>query len=308
MIPYYFYDAKGHFAGLKWFDEQGEPHAYYALTNSMGDVLGLYTNTGELVASYEYDTWGQVISVKDGKGVDIDDTTHIGIINPIRYRGYYYDSETELYYLQARYYNPEVGRFLNADGYFSTGAGTLSKNMFTYCFNNPIMFIDPDGAWTISVMVTGNANFGVGVGYSIGGAFDGNGNFDTQQSYCLLGKNDSFSIGGIDAGIGISIQITRAETVYDLYGLGTNVGFAVGESGYFGIDAVALDSIYNSMNSENEDFDGVQFTVGVGIGVDTHVNQSYTEHSNAFKTRKPSGNAIDRIRETLSNFVYELLT
>ena len=66
-------------------------------------------------------------------------------LNPFRYRGYYYDVETGLYYLQSRYYNPEWGRFLNADGYVSTGAGMLGYNMFVYANNNPIMFSDPTG-------------------------------------------------------------------------------------------------------------------------------------------------------------------
>ena len=295
---YYFYDANGHFAGLKWFDEQGEPHAYYALTNSMGDVLGLYTNTGELVASYEYDTWGQVISVKDGTGIDIDDTTHVGNINPIRYRGYYYDTETKLYYLQSRYYNPEVGRFLNADIVISDiGEKILGNNMFSYCFNNPIFYIDSNGAWTVSIMVTGNATIGVGVLGAVGVAFDSMGTFEYQYSVACPNINDSFSIGGIDAGIGISVQITRAKSVENLHGLGTAVGFSAGTGGYVGIDAISLESISASMSNDNQQFDGVQFTVGYGVGVDAHVNQTYT---NSFKS--PWETMID----TMQKFVDEL--
>jgi RHS repeat-associated protein len=65
---------------------------------------------------YSYDTWGKLLSIKDGNGYDItNDKYSIGYLNPIRYRGYYYDSETGLYYLQSRYYDPELGRFINAD-------------------------------------------------------------------------------------------------------------------------------------------------------------------------------------------------
>lgn len=67
------------------------------------------------------------------------------MVNPIRYRSYYYDTDTEFYYLHSRYYNPEVGRFLNADGYITTGQGVLSYNMFAYCGNNPVMYSDPSG-------------------------------------------------------------------------------------------------------------------------------------------------------------------
>ena len=67
------------------------------------------------------------------------------IYNPFRYRGYYYDTETQLYYLQSRYYNPAWGRFLNADGLISTGQGLIGYNMYTYCGNNPVMGYDPSG-------------------------------------------------------------------------------------------------------------------------------------------------------------------
>jgi len=66
----------------------------------------------------------------------------LGEKNPYRYRGYRYDTETGCYYLQSRYYNPEWGRFLNADGVVSTGQGMLSHNMFAYCANNPVIFKD----------------------------------------------------------------------------------------------------------------------------------------------------------------------
>ena len=70
----------------------------------------------------------------------------IGEINPFRYRGYYYDSETGLYYLNSRYYDPVIGRFVNADGLVVAGDGMLSSNMYLYCQNNPICCVDPTGA------------------------------------------------------------------------------------------------------------------------------------------------------------------
>ena len=65
---------------------------------------------------------------------------------PLRYRGYYYDAETALYYLQSRYYDPTACRFLNADGYASTGQGIVGTNMFAYCNNDPILFVDFSGS------------------------------------------------------------------------------------------------------------------------------------------------------------------
>ena len=113
--------------------------------------MAILNSSGDYVAKYTYDAWGNILSVTDNSGAAITSATHIGNMNPIRYRGYYYDSETKFYYLQSRYYDPETGRFLNADGLVQTGQGVLDKNMFAYSKNNPVMLIDPTGAapWAI---------------------------------------------------------------------------------------------------------------------------------------------------------------
>ena len=109
---------------------------YYYVLNAQGDVVRIVNSSRSVVASYTYDPWGKIIS-SSGTLADI---------NPLRYRGYYYDSETGFYYLQSRYYDPEIGRFINADSYASTDAtGLLSTNMFAYCENNPVMRVDPTG-------------------------------------------------------------------------------------------------------------------------------------------------------------------
>ena len=126
----------------------------------MGDVLGLYTNTGVKVVEYSYDTWGVPTIVYDNSDFSL------GTINPIRYRGYYYDSETKLYYLQSRYYNPEVGRFLNTDtiDVIAVSPTELTdKNLFSYCDNNPIIRADTGGeVWHIVAggLIGGVSSFG----------------------------------------------------------------------------------------------------------------------------------------------------
>lgn len=126
----FFYDANGTPYALKY-----NGTVYYYITNLQGDVIQIVDASGNAVATYEYDPYGKVISA----------TGTLAETNPIRYRGYYYDTETGLYYLQSRYYDPTVGRFISADSIVSTGQGVLGNNMFAYCLNNPIHRIDPSG-------------------------------------------------------------------------------------------------------------------------------------------------------------------
>ena len=87
---------------------------------------------------------------------------HIANVNPIRYRGYYYDTESGLYYLKSRYYDPATCRFINADGYISTGQGLLSTNMFAYCENNPVNKFDPTGNFALTATLGGIALWKIG--------------------------------------------------------------------------------------------------------------------------------------------------
>ena len=118
---------------------------YYYIFNAQGDVIGIYNSAGEKVVEYSYDSWGKLLSVT-GSLVD-----SIGVINPIRYRGYYYDAETGFYYLQSRYYDPEICRFLNIDSVLGGNNSLLSFNLFTYCGNNPINRIDFTGQSFIAI-------------------------------------------------------------------------------------------------------------------------------------------------------------
>ena len=113
--------------------------AYFYTVNLQGDVIAIVDAAGNAVVSYAYDAWGNILSVTG----TMADT--LGESNPLRYRGYVYDNETELYYLQSRYYDPKIGRFINADPFSSTGQGILGNNMFTYCLNNPVIFTDRSG-------------------------------------------------------------------------------------------------------------------------------------------------------------------
>ena len=137
---WYFYDADGNPSGIRYKDHNGTVNDYYFVCNWRGDVIQIYNASGVLVATYDYDAWGKVSENSTDK-----DTQNIAEINPIRYRGYYYDSETGLYYLKNRYYDPAVKRFLNVDGLVSTSIEDAAKNMFAYCLNNPVIYADPEG-------------------------------------------------------------------------------------------------------------------------------------------------------------------
>ena len=129
------------------YDNTGKPYAvkydnqiFYYVLNLQGDVIAIITHWGESYGSYTYDAWGNVISQSGS----------IASLNPIRYRGYYYDTETGLYYLGSRYYDPQVKRFVNADGAaFATvnpySNGLTDKNYFAYCNNSPVMQKDDGG-------------------------------------------------------------------------------------------------------------------------------------------------------------------
>ena len=148
------------------YDQNGRPYAlnytngtttslYYYVLNLQGDVIQLVGTDGNIAASYRYDPWGRVISA----------TGSMANINPLRYRGYYYDTETGFYYLQSRYYDPTVCRFINADFAEYSAVSTLDDtNLFAYCSNNPVSRDDSDGEfWNIVVGAIGGALISGGV-------------------------------------------------------------------------------------------------------------------------------------------------
>ena len=144
----FFYDQQGNRVGMA----DSSNHFYYYIYNLQGDVIALAdASTGKLAATYTYDAWGKC-TVTNATGFTI------GTDNPFRYRGYYYDSETGLYYLQTRYYDPEVGRFISSDGYISGASGTTKGyNLFVYCDNDPVNKSDENGCWPKWVKKVANA-------------------------------------------------------------------------------------------------------------------------------------------------------
>ena len=194
------------------YDENGSPFAmsvkdansgtvktYYYEKNLQGDIVGIMNEAGYKVVSYTYDAWGNPYSpvYVYHSGVSATDRDNVEL-NPFRYRGYYYDSETGYYYLQTRYYNPEWGRFLNADSLINQSS-LLGYNSFAYCLNNPINMSDSTGHMPFFLVT---AAIGAVVGAIVGGI--------------IAANND----GNVWVGIGIGAAAGAL--------IGTGAGMAIG--------------------------------------------------------------------------------
>ena len=142
---------------LFYYDQNGAPQSvryngtlYNYVLNLQGDVIQIRDTDGNLVVQYLYNAWGKVLKVVDADGNTV--TSGVGYENPLRYRGYYYDWESGFYYLNSRYYDPEIGRFISPDSYVSTGQGLIGYNMYAYCGNNPVLFADYNGRSSSSAL------------------------------------------------------------------------------------------------------------------------------------------------------------
>ena len=118
---------------------------YYYLYNAQGDVIALYDSAGTVVTEYKYDSWGKLLSTTGSAA------STIGLLNPLRYRGYFYDTDLGFYLLESRYYDPETGRFINADGVLDNRVEG-NKNLYAYCANDPINYCDENGRWLASMV------------------------------------------------------------------------------------------------------------------------------------------------------------
>ena len=164
----YSYDANGQLVSVNYNGTE-----YYYLRNGQTDIVGLMDASGTRVVEYTYDAWGKLISTTGTLA------STLGADNPFRYRGYYYDTETGLYYLMTRYYDPEVCRFISADVYMSTGQGVLGGNMFAYCLNSPLIYDDDQGGFGI----LGTLLVGAAIGAVIGVVGNGISNLIAGENF-----------------------------------------------------------------------------------------------------------------------------
>ena len=206
---------------------------YYYVLNAQGDVAAILNSSGKLAASYDYDAWGNCTVYNSSDAA-------IGDLNPLRYRGYYYDAETGFYYLQSRYYDPAICRFINADTFATTDAnGFLSANMFAYCENNPIMRTDESGEFfnTVIGAVVG-ATFGA-VSAAIAGT-------------SIWGGALSGAVSGAIAGFGVDVAMATVAT--GPVGVAAAAAVITFASGFGG--SIAGDAIEAKCNGQEFNFDG----------------------------------------------------
>jgi len=210
----------------------GNFDAYWFEKNLQGDIVAVYSSSGTKLVSYKYDAWGNITTTYHNGG-----GSTVAQYNPFRYRGYYYDSETGFYYLNSRYYDPKTCRFINADGVMSGADKSLhGKNLFAYCFNNPIMYTDGNGEfpWLIIIILVATTVIGAVAGAmsdtKLGSAFRENesgGSEDEELAFSDMVVNTI--VGGL-------LGLTAGGAAVSLLGLGGSlvVGSAVTQISIFG--------------------------------------------------------------------------
>ena len=139
---HFFYDAQGRPAKVRY---NGTIYSY--IHNLQGDVVGIIDTDGNVVVEYKYDAWGKLLSATGSMAGTL------GNLNPLRYRGYVYDTETGLYYLQSRFYSPIISRFISGDTILGKLGTAYGHNVFAYCQNHPINSLDSSGMATVYVNI-----------------------------------------------------------------------------------------------------------------------------------------------------------
>jgi len=217
---------------------------YFYLRNQQGDITHILDASGNTIVKYRYDAYGNIIDIQDTSQNDI-----VSSINPYTYRGYRFDSEIRMYYLNSRYYVPEIGRFLNSDGLLGQIGDLQSTNMYAYCANNPVMHTDSTGYWfglddAIAFLVGGVAGV-VGqlisdvIKLAITGEWQG-----TWESY--VGSFIGYGIGAVS-------------TLY----LGPAAGFAIGG----GLSTFASQGLEKWTGSDDRTWGEILLNTGVSAGI-----------------------------------------
>jgi len=265
---YYTYDVDGTLLSMNYNGNE-----YFYITNMQGDIIELVDISGNTVVEYKYDAWGNIVYQTPNQS--------LGDINPYRYRGYRFDEETGFYYLNSRYYNPVIGRFISSDGLLGKQGDTIGHNMYAYCANNPVMYSDITGyapewlKWTIggiviagclaAVILSGGSAiaFGAFAGSMVGGitglvngiSLDEDGfHFDSDKASTgfMLGS----IVGAISGSIGVQVGATSKLGVFAQRSIMASVNGTLSLGAYISKAAIDGDSI---------SFKGAMIALGSGL-------------------------------------------
>ena len=304
----YLYDANGAPIGMEYRNSTYATGVYDLFvfeTNMFGDITGIYDADGNKLISYTYDAWGNCQTTLHTDNLSGSD--YYAQKNPFRYRGYYYDTELGLYYLNARYYDPNTGRFISADdvSYLGADGKFTSYNLYTYCGNNPIMYADPSGHVAISTLILCGLAL-VGMGLTIGGVATDN-NIMTAIGLTMVAVPALISgvgaiatgatylsiIGGITAFAGIgSGFFATTEYIEAFTGKNWIIDLGLSEGWYNGLLlATAAVATLGTLSC------GVLSTVGQASAPNQMVN-SISKHPNRWKQ-------VDQLIETATGGKYK---
>ena len=256
---YYTYDADGTLISMNY---QG--NEYFYITNLQGDVVELVDINGNSVVQYKYDAWGAIIYQTPNQPV--------GDANPFRYRSYYFDSESGWYYLQSRFYDPLLGRFISADGLAGQIGNPLNHNMYAYCANNPVNFIDPEGESLTGILLL--ILVSSLIGFSIIATTPLENVNPDNISVSVGGSTDSFVAGAKYDGIGLELQVNVPGSTCNIAGecsvytmvVGGQVGPFGGSytTNEFGGQTLSLSFLVFNLSFEtSEDFSN--WSIGAGL-------------------------------------------
>ena len=221
---------------------------YYYFINQLNEVIGLINNEGELIVEYGYLPYGEVVIDYDKSGVSL------GTINPIRYKCYYYDEETQLCWVSSRYYSPELCRWISPDSIEYLDPKSINGlNLYCYCANNPIMYVDPSGHAFIAALL-----ISMGIAALIGGATAGYSAYQSgERGWDLVAD---IAVGAIfGAAVGATIALGGAAGLAATgasvagFGLltGAALGISVGATAVAGIAKYSLDCVASNENNWN---------------------------------------------------------
>ena len=215
-IMSYMYDHNGELYGFKYNNTP-----YYYLRDALGNINAILSSSGSLVAKYEYDAWGNH-KVLSSSGDENTSTTFIGNINSFRYKGYYFDYETQLFYCNSRYYSPELCRWISPDSIEYLDPESINGlNLYAYCGNDPINKYDPSGHFAIATAVA----IGFWIGFGIGAVAGATAGGIIAYEYCVENDISGWGMAGL-----MTLGILGGGYIGGAIGgaIGSAIGYGVG--------------------------------------------------------------------------------